>query len=70
MCRGRAIACPLAQTIEDFLQLGASGDYDPDLKRPQLEQKPKVTQVTIKERIFVIPFHLDANLVLKTIYFV
>ena len=56
-----------ANILKNVLQLICAGKDDSNADRTQVEQKSKVVQVPVKERILVIPFNLKRDAVLEAI---
>ena len=57
--RGRCAVCVgnlRTKTLKYPLQETGPGDDDPDIDHPQIEQQTEIVQVTVKERILVVPF--------------
>jgi len=56
-----------AQFDEKVLQFVRAGNNDPGAEDIQFEEEPERREVTIEERVLVIPFRLDGNPVLVII---
>ena len=58
------------QGLEDCLKMTCAGDNHANFDHSQIEQKPKIIQIAIIERVFVVPLDFQADASLKAIDFV
>src|SRR6202023_3998009 len=58
------------QELEDCLKITCAGDNHAHFDHSQIEQKPKVIQIAIIERVFVVPLDFQADASLKAVDFV
>jgi len=57
-----------AEKVEDFLELIATSNNDSHAYCSEVKKQPKVVEVTVKERVFVVPFNLQGDAILVTIH--
>jgi hypothetical protein len=68
--RCRTLGGFLAGILEYLLQFGHARDYHAYGQGFKLSQQPEVVQVAVEEWVFVVPFNLNADAVLKVVDFV
>ena len=54
-----AIGRTFAEPPKNLLQLPGSGNDDTYLNGPQFEEKPKIIEISIKERVLIVPLHFQ-----------
>src|SRR5690242_8225543 len=67
VCCGRAVTWTPSKLDKYFLKLGRTCHDDPHVDNAEIEEQPEIIEVTIIERIFVVPLDFKGDLVLVTI---
>jgi len=68
--RGRvSVTGALPQFVKNLLEFCRSRDYHADIDRPKLEELPKVIQVAIEKRVFIVPLYFQCDPAFHAIYF-
>ena len=62
---GVAVAFPFPEAVENRLKFVTAGDNDTDADSSQFKEQPKIVQIAVEERIFVIPLNFESDLVLE-----
>src|SRR5438046_2736650 len=61
MRRRSAVGSTFAKFVKEVLEFRRARDDDASADRSTLEQCTEVIQVTVEERVFVVPFRLDGD---------
>ena len=64
---GSAIGCSSSQALKDRLQVITSGNDNTDTNGTEIKKQPEVVQISVKERIFIVPFDFEGDTILITI---
>ena len=56
--------------FEDLLKFVTTGNDDADTDGPKLKQQPKIIQIPVEKRVFVVPFDFKCHAILEAIHIV